>query len=258
MGVVVGAGVASCATVFASVSLQAYLFPSQVTYHVKDQSKLLDVSGDNKVINVNNKAYIPLRLFSESLGATVNYQPPSEASNGFNKIDITFPDNIANYVQAWTLTQTNGYYDGILSEDAGISFGKSSIHFETKTIKPQILFKNEAKQAIIIQPLNIEYQVIKVNQDGTDTVLFDYKIPTLEGKIPASSWFTANVPAWDFKDSQGIFVEPGKYALAIKAPTTLNYSFEGSAETKTISKLSKFYRWEYDITQDTINSLKNG
>jgi hypothetical protein len=258
MGVVVGAGIASCATVFAEASLKAYLFPSQVTYHVKAQSKLLDVSGDNQVINVNNKAYIPLRLFSESLGATVNYQAPSLASNGFNAIDITFQENVANSVQAWTLTQTNGYFDGILSDSAGISFGKTSIHFDTKTIKPLISFKNSAKQAITIEPLNIEYQVVKVNEDGTDTVLFDYKIPTLGGKVPASSLFTANVPAWDFKDSQGNFVEPGKYALVIKAPKTLDYTFEGSKETKTISKLSKYYRWEYDITQDIINSLVNG
>jgi hypothetical protein len=70
-----------------SHSIDAVLFPGTVTIHDGDEVKTIDGSGDNGMINYNNKAYIPLRAFAEGMGATVAYTPPSE-SNGVLKIDI--------------------------------------------------------------------------------------------------------------------------------------------------------------------------
>jgi hypothetical protein len=256
-GLVLGIGISSCTAVFASETIQAYLFPSKVTFHINGQSTHLDVSGENQIINFNNKAYIPLRLFTETLGATVDYQSPSVATNGNNLIDVHIPQIqvSSNNEGAWSFRQTTRYMDPMLPEGVGVSFGKPNIDFSTKSIQPQIQFKNSRDVAIHIEPVNIEYQVVKVSTNG-ETVLFDYKIPPLDGRIPASSWFTANVPSWDFKDGQGTFVEPGTYALLIKVPSTLDYKIEDSGATITISSLARFDQWEYEITQDMIDQLK--
>lgn len=89
-GVVFGVGLSACSVAFASPTLQAYLFPSKVTFHNNGQSKVIAFSNDDPVINYNNKTYIPLRLFSEALDAQVHYAPPSDSSDGKNVIDIYF------------------------------------------------------------------------------------------------------------------------------------------------------------------------
>ncbi|WP_240416638.1 stalk domain-containing protein [Paenibacillus periandrae] len=256
-GLVLGIGLSSCTVVFASETIQAYLFPSKVTFHINGKSTNLDVSGENQIINYNNKAYIPLRLFTETLGAKVDYQSSSAATNGNNLIDVHIPpiQVSSNNEGAWTFKQSSHYIDPMIPEGVGVSFGKPNIDFSTKSIQPQIQFKNSRDVAIQIDPVSIEYQVTKVSTNG-ETVLFDYKIPPLDGRIPASSWFTANVPPWDFKDGQGNFVEPGTYALSIKVPSTLDYKIEDSGAPVTISSISRFSRWEYEITQNMIDQLK--
>lgn len=89
-GVVVGVGLSACSVAFASPTLQAYLFPSKVTFHSDGQSKEVSFSTDDPVINYNNKAYIPLRLFTETLDAQVYYALPSDSSDGKSVIDIYF------------------------------------------------------------------------------------------------------------------------------------------------------------------------
>lgn len=89
-GVIFGVGISACSVAFASDSLQAFLFPSKVTFHNHGESKEISFSNDDPVINYNNKAYIPLRLFSEALDAKVNYSLPSASHDGKNVIDIYF------------------------------------------------------------------------------------------------------------------------------------------------------------------------
>ncbi|OPH52202.1 hypothetical protein BC351_33260 [Paenibacillus ferrarius] len=89
-GLVLGIGISACSVAFASDSMQAFLFPSKVTFHNNGVSKEITFSSDDPVINFNNKAYIPLRLFSEALDAKVNYALPSASSDGKNVIDIYF------------------------------------------------------------------------------------------------------------------------------------------------------------------------
>jgi hypothetical protein len=75
---------------FVSDTIQAYLFPSKVKFHLD-----------------NNKAYIPLRSFSEAMGASVNFESASNATENLNIIDISRSGNLNK--NDLTLKDSNGY-----------------------------------------------------------------------------------------------------------------------------------------------------
>jgi hypothetical protein len=88
IGFICGVALSISTVVFAANTIQAYLFPSRVLFHMNDTVKEIDGLGDNAVINYNNKAYIPLRAFTDSMGATVTFTPSSSVTSYLNKIDI--------------------------------------------------------------------------------------------------------------------------------------------------------------------------
>ncbi|PYI56990.1 hypothetical protein [Paenibacillus flagellatus] len=88
IGFVCGAAIASSTAALASDALQAYWFPSRVAILDGATIQPIDVSGENAVINVNNKAYIPLRTFAEAIGADVSFEPASPANGNTNQIGI--------------------------------------------------------------------------------------------------------------------------------------------------------------------------
>lgn len=88
IGFICGVALSISTVVFAANTIQAYLFPSRVLFHMNDTVKEIDGSGDNAVINYNNKAYIPLRAFTDAMGATVTFTPSSSVTSYLNKIDI--------------------------------------------------------------------------------------------------------------------------------------------------------------------------
>ncbi|WP_409342295.1 stalk domain-containing protein [Paenibacillus sp. MBLB4367] len=333
-GLLVGVGISACTVAFASDSIQAFLFPSNVTIHMNGETKALNVYDEDPVINYNNKTYIPLRLFAESMGATVFYQNASPESGDRHQIDIfttagklarledpegnlsidqlsvktgidqqngfvsgivTFHKDMTNkaieieaydsnknkigatgeisvdgsepwqagdvrVIQAplftsgtadsyrvrvndgWALTTTRGYVDGILAEEAGVSFGKGKVSEDGTSIISNLQFKNSGSHAIAISPLQIEYQILKKNGEKEE-VVFRYTVPPLEGKVPAESWYTARLPKWSMQGSDS----PGTYVARILVPQTLSYTAEGSAESKSIISLSKFTSWEYEL-----------
>ncbi|MDQ0874313.1 hypothetical protein QFZ77_002972 [Paenibacillus sp. V4I3] len=98
-GIIVGVGISACTVTLASESLQAFLFPSTVTFHNKGETTEVSFSNDDPVINYNNKVYIPLRLFSETLNGKVIYTAPSELSGGKNVIDIYLNDDDKNMIR---------------------------------------------------------------------------------------------------------------------------------------------------------------
>lgn len=77
----------------ASDSIQAYLSPSRVLFHFSNAVKEIDVSGDHGVLYYKDRAYIPLRTFATTMGASVNYEVPSPATGNLNKIDIYCSSN---------------------------------------------------------------------------------------------------------------------------------------------------------------------
>ncbi|MDQ0888932.1 hypothetical protein QFZ81_004020 [Paenibacillus sp. V4I9] len=98
-GIIVGIGISAYTVTFASESLQAFFFPSKVAFHNKGETTEVSFSNDDPIINYNNKAYIPLRLFSETLNAKVIYSAPSDSSGGKNVIDIYLNDDDKNVIR---------------------------------------------------------------------------------------------------------------------------------------------------------------
>jgi hypothetical protein len=108
IGFICGVALSISTVVFAANTIQAYLFPSRVLFHMNDTVEEIDGTKDNAIINYNNKAYIPLRAFTDAMGATVTFTPSSSVTSYLNKIDIySGPANPIN--KGLTLKDSEGY-----------------------------------------------------------------------------------------------------------------------------------------------------
>lgn len=114
-GLLVGVGLTASAAVFASNSIQATLFPTTLNFHVNGKLTPIDGAGDNGVLNYNNKAYIPLRLFSENIGSTVDFKSISDTDPQKHQIDVYTEDD-----QNFTIKDSKGFVS-IGSVQASIS-----------------------------------------------------------------------------------------------------------------------------------------
>jgi hypothetical protein len=108
IGLICGSVLSISTVVFASDSIQAVLFPSKVSFHVNNVVKEIDGTGDNAILNYKNKSYIPLRTFSEAMGATVTYEAASSATGNLNKIDI-YSTSATTSSNDLTLKDPDGY-----------------------------------------------------------------------------------------------------------------------------------------------------
>lgn len=90
-GVLCGAFLMATTSVFASSVIEATNFPSKVTFFLANGlSKEVQLQEGEEVINYNNKAYVPLRLFAESSGALVKYTQASPETDNKHKIDVHY------------------------------------------------------------------------------------------------------------------------------------------------------------------------
>ncbi|PWW02731.1 uncharacterized protein DUF3888 [Paenibacillus cellulosilyticus] len=90
-GVLCGAFLMVTTSVFASSVIEATIFPSKVTFFLANGlSKEVQLQEGEEVLNYNNKAYIPLRLFAESSGALVKYTQASPETDNKQKIDVHY------------------------------------------------------------------------------------------------------------------------------------------------------------------------
>lgn len=71
LGLICGIGLTATTAVYASDTIQAYLFPANFVFN--GVSKQLD-SKEYVVLNHNGHAYVPVRFVSESMGALVKYE----------------------------------------------------------------------------------------------------------------------------------------------------------------------------------------
>ncbi|NRF89843.1 hypothetical protein HQN89_02160 [Paenibacillus frigoriresistens] len=69
LGLICGIALTATTAVYASESIQAYLFPAKI--EINGQSK--ELSNEYKVLNYNGHAYVPIRFIGESLGLGVVY-----------------------------------------------------------------------------------------------------------------------------------------------------------------------------------------
>ncbi|MED4783504.1 copper amine oxidase N-terminal domain-containing protein [Brevibacillus choshinensis] len=68
-GLVCGVALASSSVALASNSIQAFLFPVQFEIN----GSAVSMSKDDKVLQVDGRAYVPIRFVAENLGATIDY-----------------------------------------------------------------------------------------------------------------------------------------------------------------------------------------
>ncbi|WP_159881393.1 stalk domain-containing protein [Paenibacillus puerhi] len=88
MGLISGVIISASTAVYASDTLQAFLFP--VDYKINEQVKVL---GEEYVtLNYNGHAYVPVRFISENLGAYVNYDEDQK------RININYVPASSDYV----------------------------------------------------------------------------------------------------------------------------------------------------------------
>lgn len=123
IGFVLGAAIAASTAVAASDSIEAYLFPSRVSIHSGETIQTVDTTGEHAVVNINGKAYIPLRTFAEAMGAKVDYEEGS-ASGGTepqirlkigevpdrDQLTVSDPDHYVNMGQFHIARQPNGQF----------------------------------------------------------------------------------------------------------------------------------------------------
>jgi hypothetical protein len=108
IGFICGVALSLSTVVLAADTIQVYLFPSRVLFHMNETVKEIDGTGDNGIINYNNKAYIPLRAFTDGMGATITFAPSSSVTSYLNKIDIY--SGAANPInKGLTLKDSEGY-----------------------------------------------------------------------------------------------------------------------------------------------------
>lgn len=94
-------------TDYATGPIEAYFSPSQVSIHMGNTIKVLDVSGDSGVIYYQDRSYVPLRAFVTAMGTTVDYEAASAINGNLNKIDIYSSSTLA--VNNLTLHDPDGY-----------------------------------------------------------------------------------------------------------------------------------------------------
>ena len=90
LGLICGIGLTATTAVYASDTIQAYLFP--VRYEFNGQTKQLD--SEYTTLNYNGHAYVPIRFVAESLGVGIRYLDKDKVISIMNE-----PTNIDEFAK---------------------------------------------------------------------------------------------------------------------------------------------------------------
>lgn len=105
-GVLCGAFLMATTSVLASSAIEATIFPSKVTFFPANGfPEEVQLHEGEEVLNYNNKAYVPLRLFAESSGAIIKYTQASPETDNKHKIEV-------HYVAEEPLSEQTSNADG--------------------------------------------------------------------------------------------------------------------------------------------------
>ncbi|SHE13033.1 Uncharacterised protein [Chlamydia abortus] len=221
-GLLCGTALLVATAAASSDTIQATLFPSKVTIHNGDQK--ITVDGD-EMINYNNKAYIPLRTFSEAMGATVDYQYPSESTDGLHKIDIY--QSVAPI--EWTLERKS--VDPFCGKEQPfhITIGVDLIDDKPSDRAFIVSMNNNTDDDITVGPIDLTFQV---RSTESNEVVYGRPLPSFAGVIPSSYEYFAKV-TWDHIGIDGKEVPPGEYYIEVVRPSTITYKVLDSDEEKT-------------------------
>jgi hypothetical protein len=110
---------------------------------------------------------------------------------------------------------------------------------------------NAAEKTITLNSMNLIYNIYKV-ENGKDTLICSYPVPGFRGgslEMPASTGSLISIPAWDFRDKNGNFVSPGKYAIKLTMPANFEYSLDGNAKTLPVKENMWNERYEFSLVE---------
>lgn len=125
LGLICGVSLAATTAVYASDTIQAYLF--SVRYEFNGQTKELD--SEYTTLNYNGHAYVPIRFLAENIGANVEYDDATKTILVVNgKMDIkdtniktvTIGNLILTYDATSDLTNISGKLDLLSTESQHI------------------------------------------------------------------------------------------------------------------------------------------
>jgi len=235
IGLLCGAVLSMTTVAFATNAVKAVLFPSKVTFYTNTTIKVLDGTEDNTILNYNNKAYIPLRAFTDAMGAKVNYRAPA-ANGGLAKIDIFNAASNAYTINTFeigngvctpmnlSLEPPHEYYNEKTFGE--LSLGKVNLF--------QFALTNESQDEIVLKPLeDLQFEVYKMNdQNQADKLVYSYKMPKLAGWTATHSGYYLTIP-WNQKGSDGYLITAGNYLVKLKKPDTIPYTIKGSDDPKS-------------------------
>jgi hypothetical protein len=235
IGLLCGAVLSMTTVAFATNAIQAVLFPSKVTFYTNNTIKELDGTGDNAILNYNNKAYIPLRVFTDAMGAKVTYGAPT-TKGGSAKIDVFNPASSTYAMYTFedgdgvctpmnlSLEPPHEYYDEKTFGE--LSIGKINLF--------QFSLSNQSLDEIVLKPLDdLQFEVYKMNaQNQPDKLVYSYKLPEIKGWTATHSGYSITIP-WNQKGSDGYQITAGNYLVKLKKPDSISYTIKGSDEIKS-------------------------
>lgn len=211
---------------FAANTIQAILFPSDITFQINGTQTKLD-ANENSVLNYDNKTYIPLRAFAEAMGAKVEYFEPSEATDHLHNIKIS------------TNEYTLKHYEAVNQACSPLSLGlrppyeyhqNQQLSIET-TNQFDFTFTNTTTDQLQVEATDLAFEVYTASGMPEEQLVYRYKLPPISGSIPASSGYQLTIP-WSQVGLDGKKIQPGRYIIKLAAPEHIAYHVEGSNETK--------------------------
>lgn len=212
-------------------------------------------NGTVVVLNYKNETYIPLRSFSQAMGATVNYQPKSKYNENLHQIEIFSPTSLTGL----NLQSNDGsvIIGNLISEtsagDTRITGGTIKINkdltgkqidlealdengagkgISSLIIPYKLSILNTSEDTIVLDTVPLNFVVYKSKPDGTDKKLVNnYSLPPLKGKLAPREGFEINIP-WYQKDLNGP-LQPGDYVISLEIPKQIQYLNERTGIKQT-------------------------
>jgi hypothetical protein len=268
LGLSCGVILAGSTAVYASGSIEALLFPAKVTFHVNGETK--ELAGEQTtILNYQNRTYIPLRAFSESMGAKVDYtnaapNPQVDVYVGSSIQPVKLVNGTWEFFQFNDLnTISSAVAKGNFS--FRLNLDSPSNHGEIKSGEPvQLNFwlanmVDQTTATITSHNLEIEISKISLNDKGQASrqVVWTGKLPdTPSTPLPTQmmkmqSGLRFNFE-WDQRDIQGNHVAPGNYIATVKAsaeyPAVMQFTEEGKEGTRTQQNTSSEMKTTVNFT----------
>ena len=223
----------SATTAVAATSIKTVLSKASVAFHTNEKSEIVS-SGAVPLLNYEDRIYVPLRLFGEKMGATVDYVAGSGDIPAHVTVDLREPESLVDY-GTWTFEQ-NGPY---AQEDHPFDVQLGSDHDRAKTVKQgdiinlTVWLTNTSDRDILVK--QAQFGIRLPSKDGEiilrTEVLQDVTLPGNHGAMKATIPWKIVLPANSYHISLD---EPFQIAYVVNGETQI---FEAMGDMWTMSPL---------------------